>query len=181
VSGLAENDPHSASARESFQRISGMARELVAALYQTVWTVNPEHDHLESLVCYVCQLTENLCEAARIRCRIHSGEVTSGRRVTSETRHHVILAVKEALHNAIKHAGAAEITVRVEFHEPLLRIVIADNGRGFDAGAVAAGNGMGNMRRRMAAIGGGGFAGKLPRSRNACKFRGPDNRRVLSR
>jgi signal transduction histidine kinase len=39
VSGLAENDPHSAAARESFQQISGMARELVAALYQTVWTV----------------------------------------------------------------------------------------------------------------------------------------------
>ncbi len=28
-------------------------RELVAALYQTVWTVNPEHDHLEALVNYI--------------------------------------------------------------------------------------------------------------------------------
>lgn len=154
VSGLAENEPHDASARESFQRISGMARELVAALYQTVWTVNPEHDHLESLVNYVCQLTQNLCETARIRCRIHSCEVPAERRVTSETRHNVTLAVKEALHNAIKHAGAAEITVRMEFADPLLRITIADDGRGFDTAAVVAGNGLGNMRRRMALIGG---------------------------
>lgn len=154
VSGLAENEQHDASARESFQRISGMARELVAALYQTVWTVNPEHDHLESLVNYICQLTQNLCETARIRCRIHSCEVPSERRVTSETRHNVTLAVKEALHNAIKHAGAAEITVRMEFTDPRLRITIADDGRGFDSAAVAAGNGLGNMRRRMTLIGG---------------------------
>ncbi|MEZ0257595.1 MAG: sensor histidine kinase [Chthoniobacter sp.] len=154
VSGLAENEPYDASARESFQRISSMARELVAALYQTVWTVNPEHDHLESLVNYVCQLTQNLCETARIRCRIHSCEVPSERRVTSETRHNVTLAVKEALHNAIKHAAAAEITVRMEFTDPRLLITITDDGRGFDSATVEAGNGLGNMRRRMALIGG---------------------------
>ncbi|WP_042726256.1 sensor histidine kinase [Chthoniobacter flavus] len=154
VSGLAENEPQSATTRENFQQISGMARELVAALNQTVWTVNPEHDHLESLVDYVCQLTHNLCETARIRGRIHSCEVPDQRRVTSETRHNVTLAVKEALHNAIKHAGAAEITLRVEFNDPRLRITIADDGRGFDSAAVVAGNGLGNMRRRMALIGG---------------------------
>jgi signal transduction histidine kinase len=154
VSGLAESEPQSASTREHFQKIAGMARELVAALYQTVWTVNPEHDHLESLVNYICQLTQNLCETARIRCRIHSCKVPSQRRVTSETRHNVTLAVKEALHNAIKHAGASEITVRMEFHDPRLRITIADDGRGFDPATVAAGNGLGNMRRRMTLIGG---------------------------
>jgi len=154
VSGLAENEPQEAATREHFQKISRMARELVAALYQTVWTVNPEHDHLESLINYVCQLTQNLCETARIRCRIHSCETPGQRRVTSETRHNITLAVKEALHNAIKHAGATEITVRMEFQDPRLRITIADNGRGFDPAQAAAGNGLGNMRRRMQLIGG---------------------------
>lgn len=154
MSGLAENDPQSASARESFQRISGMARELVAALYQTVWTVNPEHDHLEALVNYICQLTQNLCEPAMIRCRIHSCEVPSQRRVRSEIRHNITLGVKEALHNAIKHSGATEITVRIEFRDPLLAIKVADNGRGFDAAVVTPGCGLANMRRRMTALGG---------------------------
>lgn len=76
------------------------------------------------------------------------------RRVTSETRHNVTLAVKEALHNAIKHSRATEITLQVEFDDPRLRITIADNGRGFDSATVVAGNGLGNMRRRMALIGG---------------------------
>jgi signal transduction histidine kinase len=154
VSGLAENDPQSASARESFQRISGMARELVAALYQTVWTVNPENDHLEALINFLCQLAQNVCETAGIRCRIHSCAAPRERRVTSELRHNITLAVKEALHNAIKHAGATEITTRMEFAEPSLIIIIEDNGRGFDAATVTPGSGLENMRRRMDSIGG---------------------------
>lgn len=154
VSGLAENDPQSASARESFQQISGMARELVAALYQTVWTVNPENDHLEALIHFLCQLTQNVGETAGIRCRIHSCEVPRDRRVTSELRHNITLAVKEALHNAIKHAGATEITARMAFTDPRLVITIEDNGRGFDPATVTPGSGLENMRRRMDAVGG---------------------------
>ncbi len=154
MSGLAENDPQSAASRESFQRISGMARELVAALYQTVWTVNPEHDHLEALVNYLCQLTQNLAESARIRCRIHSCEVPDQRPVTSEVRHNITLAVKEALNNAVKHAGATEIIVRIEFNEPRLSISITDNGHGFDSTHAPQGNGLKNMQRRMESVGG---------------------------
>jgi signal transduction histidine kinase len=154
VSGLAENDPHSATAGESFQQISGMTRELVAALYQTVWTVNPENDHLEALINYLGQLTQNVCETARIRCRIHSCDVPSNRGVTSELRHNITLTVKEALHNAIKHAGATEITARMEFADPHLVIMIEDNGRGFDAATVTPGRGLENMRQRMELVGG---------------------------
>ena len=151
MSGLAENDPLSAASRESFQRISSMARELVAALYQTVWTVNPEHDNLEDLVNYLCQLTQNLAESARIRCRIHSCEVPEQRPVTSEVRHNITLAVKEVLNNAVKHSGATEIIVRIEFNEPHLSIAITDNGHGFDAAQAPQGNGLKNMQRRMEA------------------------------
>ncbi|RBP43612.1 histidine kinase-like protein [Roseimicrobium gellanilyticum] len=154
MSGLAENEPQSAASRENFQRISSMARELVAALYQTVWTVNPEHDHLEALVDYLCQLTQTFCDTAKIRCRIHSCEVPGERPVSSEVRHNVTLAVKEALHNAIKHASATEITVRMEFADPHLTILVSDNGRGFDSTIVAPGNGLDNMARRMKTLGG---------------------------
>ena len=154
MSGLAENEPQSDASRESFQRISGMARELVAALYQTVWTVNPEHDHLEALVEYICQLTQNFCDTARIRCRIHSCELPGQRRVTSEVRHNITLAVKEALNNAIKHSSATEIAVRTEFTDPHLTIVITDNGRGYDSNKVTPGNGLDNMARRMKSLGG---------------------------
>jgi signal transduction histidine kinase len=81
--------------------------------------------------------------------------VPRDRGVTSELRHNITLAVKEALHNAIKHAGATEITARMEFADPRLVIMIEDNGRGFDAATVTPGRGLENMRQRMELIGGG--------------------------
>lgn len=173
MSGLAENESQSEASRESFQRISAMARELVGALYQTVWTVNPEHDHLEALVNYLCQLTQNFCDTARIRCRIHSCEVPDQRRVTSEVRHNITLAVKEALHNAIKHAGATEITLRMAFADPLLELLVTDNGSGFDSAHVTAGHGLDNMAGRMNPLGGSVTIQSAPHQGTTVKFQVP--------
>ncbi len=76
------------------------------------------------------------------------------RPVTSEVRHNITLAVKEALHNAIKHSKATEITVRMEFADPCLTILVTDNGRGFDSDSVTRGHGLDNMSRRMKTLGG---------------------------
>jgi hypothetical protein len=42
-----------AEARAELGMVSRMSRELVAALYETVWAVSPENDHLDSLVSYI--------------------------------------------------------------------------------------------------------------------------------
>jgi signal transduction histidine kinase len=117
-----------------------------------VWMVNPENDHLESLVSFLCHLIHSLCEPASIRCRIDALGVINERAVPSTTRHHVSLAVKEAVHNALKHSGATELQASIRFNAPLLTILISDNGRGFEEGRTKQGNGISNMRHRMAMV-----------------------------
>jgi signal transduction histidine kinase len=72
--------------------------------------------------------------------------------ISSHVRHSVVMAVKEGIHNVIKHANATEVTVRVEFKNSVLTISIRDNGRGFQTSDL--GNGLPNMRRRLVDIGG---------------------------
>jgi signal transduction histidine kinase len=65
------------------------------------------------------------------------------------------LALKEALHNAVKHAGATEVRIALNLTPQALTLSVEDNGRGFDAAAPAvSGNGLENMRRRLEQIGG---------------------------
>jgi signal transduction histidine kinase len=154
LSGLAENEAESDRDRHIFEKISEMSRELVSALYQTVWTVNPENDELESLVSFLGQLAHRLCEDAGIRCRVTAPELPGKITVTSDFRHHVIMTVKEAVHNAVKHAQASEIRIDIEFSSRGLGIVIDDDGAGFDPRSANAGCGLSNMRNRMKAIGG---------------------------
>jgi signal transduction histidine kinase len=61
--------------------------------------------------------------------------------------------VAEGLANVLKHSGATEATVTISASDSWLRVAIADDGRGFDAGAVRE-SGLRGLRDRVAALGG---------------------------
>ena len=155
VSGLAQSDHMlSEKARAEFNAISGMARELVSALYETVWAVNPENDNLDALGNYVCQMVDNLCDKAQLRRRLRMADLPRDFQVSSHVRHNLIMAVKEAVHNAIKHAKTSELSVYMAWEGTTLTIRVQDGGCGFQPVAIAAGNGLANMRRRLEHLGG---------------------------
>ena len=155
VSGLAQSDlTLSEKARGEFNAISGMARELVSALYETVWAVNPENDNLDALGNYICQMVDNLCDKAQLHRRLRLAELPRDFQVSSHVRHNLIMAVKEAVHNAIKHAQASELSVSVDWEGTTLTIRVQDGGCGFDPAGSAAGHGLANMRRRLEHLGG---------------------------
>jgi signal transduction histidine kinase len=155
ASALAHDCPGlSPSARSEFNRISQMARDTVSALYETVWAVNPENDNLDALGSYLCQLVHQLCEQAKLSCRLRVPELPPDVQVASQLRHNVILAVKEAINNIIKHASAGEVTFQVGFEGDVLTISISDNGSGFDSSKNVMGNGIPNMKQRLETIGG---------------------------
>lgn len=150
-----DNSTFPDKARADFDKISQMSRELVSALYETVWAVNPENDNLEAQGNYLCQMVNQLCERTPIRCRFHVLGLPHEIQVSSQTRHNINMAVKEAVHNIIKHSGATEITVRMTYAGGVLNIAIEDNGTGFQADSRAAGgHGLSNMKQRLANIGG---------------------------
>jgi len=155
VSGLAQSDDTlSAKARAEFNTISGMARELVSALYETVWAVNPENDNLDALGNYVCQMVDNLCDKAQLRRRFRVAELPRDFQVSSHVRHNLIMAVKEAVHNAIKHAKASELSVYVDWQGTTLTIRVQDGGCGFEPAGATSGSGLANMRHRLEYLGG---------------------------
>ena len=59
------------------------------------------------------------------------------------------------MQNIVKHSQATEVWLRVSTNEKTLRVVIEDNGRGFENGAADPwANGLRNMRDRVIEIGG---------------------------
>jgi ligand-binding sensor domain-containing protein/signal transduction histidine kinase len=142
------------------------ARELTRAMDEIVWAVNPKHDTLDSLIAYLGRFGQNLLSGTGLRCRLDVPVSVPPLTLTSEIRHNVFLTCKEALHNIVKHARATEVRITIEVVPNAFVVVIADNGRGFeparfstgsaasDGVRAAPGNGLENMRRRMAEAGG---------------------------
>ena len=144
--------PLSEEVRADFEHISHLSRDLVSSLYETVWAVDPENDNLESLGDFICETASQLCESAQLRCCLKMTDLPSGIQISSHVRHSLVMAAKEAIHNAIKHANSSELTIRVEFKDLALSISIQDNGRGFQS--TNSGNGLFNMKRRLEILGG---------------------------
>ena len=155
LSGIAQdNAALPQNARAEFSQVSRLTRELISALYETVWAVNPENDNLDALGNYLCQMVNDLCNQARLRCRLEVVELPRHIQVSSQIRHNITMAAKEAVHNVIKHAHAAAVTLRAGFDGDILFICIQDDGCGFDSASPAAGNGLRNIKQRLADIGG---------------------------
>jgi len=148
------NSSYSEKARADFGRVSQMSRELVSALYETVWAVNPENDNLDALGNYLCQMINRLCEGSEFRTRFYVADLPKDVQISSPARNNISMAVKEAVHNVIKHANASELVVQIEFANSVLKISLKDNGRGFQLSTQRGGHGLTNMKRRMESIGG---------------------------
>jgi len=140
---------------ERIEKMSSTARQAVKSLDEIVWAVNPRNDTLAHLIDYTGQFTTDYLRDAGIRCLLDVPEQTPVREVPSNVRHNVFLVVKEALQNIVKHARATEVWLRVSAIPGGLRMVIEDNGCGFEgAPAHAWADGLGNMRQRLTEIGG---------------------------
>jgi signal transduction histidine kinase len=61
---------------------------------------------------------------------------------------------QEALHNALRHAAASQISVRLSVAARTVVLEVADNGHGFTPDVSSAGLGLASMRERAAAAGG---------------------------
>lgn len=146
--------------RAQLDKIYNTVSGLTQSMDEIVWAVNPKHDDLESLANYLAEYAQGFLTDAGLRCRVLLPDFLPARGLTTQFRHHLFLACKEALNNVAKHAQATEVSVRLRVEHDLLTIVVADNGRGFPAaaaprgGRAGAGNGVANMRARLAALGG---------------------------
>ena len=133
------------------------ADQTVRSLEEIVWAVRPGSDTLQSLVDYITHFASELFDGSPTRCRLDVPEELPAQALPPDLRHNIFLIVKENLTNVLKHAGAGEVQLHVNVTPQTLKIVIADNGRGFDLTSAAKSghrNGLGNMQRRAVAIGG---------------------------
>jgi two-component sensor histidine kinase len=148
-------EPADSPARKNFHLLCEQARELSHAMDEVVWAVNSRRDTLRDFVTYVCNYAQIFLATTPIRCRMDVELEMPATAFDLPVRRNLFLAVKEALNNAAKYSGAAELFLRIYRQDRQLVVVVEDNGGGFDpAQAPAERNGLANMAQRMHEIGG---------------------------
>jgi signal transduction histidine kinase len=135
--------------------IQTTTREIMRRLDEIVWAINPRNDTLDALVTYIGKMASDQARAAGICCRLDFPPNLPAWLLTGSARHHLCLACKEALHNAVKHARPTEVRVSLAVASDSLALEISDNGDGLPVGLDATeGDGLYNLRQRLQTIGG---------------------------
>jgi signal transduction histidine kinase len=78
----------------------------------------------------------------------------SGRRLSPELEVTIYRMVQEGLNNAVRHGEAATIDLRIAEQDGRIKVVIRDDGRGFDPDDTDRGFGLLGMRERVALVDG---------------------------
>jgi signal transduction histidine kinase len=61
---------------------------------------------------------------------------------------------QEAIGNALRHSGSAEVSVTVRSRQRSIQLAVADRGKGFDPASPSSGHGLDSMRERASAVSG---------------------------
>lgn len=137
------------------EQMGDKARQMVTALDEIVWAMNPTHDSLASMFSYFSLYAERFLGLANIAWRFEGPFKPDDHVVDSRHRHELFLAFKEALTNIVRHSEATEVRLNIQVEQGRVRLTIADNGQGWaEAGQTEGMDGVANMRARLEKLGG---------------------------
>jgi two-component sensor histidine kinase len=133
--------------------IANVARQSMTSMGEIVWTVNPNRDRVGDLAQRMREHAGEVFASGEVSLTFDVPELLKDLRLRADVRRDVYLVFKEASNNAARHSGCSRFSVEIRRTRRELVMTIADDGRGFDVRA-ADGNGLSNMRRRLALLGG---------------------------
>jgi signal transduction histidine kinase len=151
VPEIALRDP--AAAAERVDRAIDALHDAIREIRTFIYGLRPGLDDKGSMG----SALESLAEETRLNTTMQI-EVTapSVEGLSPTIRGELVSIAREALSNAVRHAAATRTTLQIGEVDGQLKLQIADDGTGFDAGAPAVDGhqGLANMRRRAESLGG---------------------------
>jgi signal transduction histidine kinase len=135
-------------------KISNSANDLLNKMNTIIWTMSSSNDSLENLISYIRAYAMEFFENTFIECRFNIPLSIPATEISGDKRRNIFLSIKEALNNVLKHSQGDLVLITVILDDKLI-IEIADNGVGINMEELRKfGNGLNNMKKRMAGIDG---------------------------
>lgn len=139
----------------ALDRINSVTTELdetIRELRDTIYSLRGMSQTTGTLSSRILAVIKDAADALPFAPRIRLSGPIDAPEVTEELRGNLLAVLSEGLSNAARHAGATTIDIAVKAEAGQVKIVIADNGRGFSE--LVRRSGLDNLRRRADLCGG---------------------------
>lgn len=146
------NDDSPAS--EPLEMIARSSRELVDAMSDIVWAINPQKDHLSDLTQRMRRFASDVFTARNIAFNLRLPPTDRNVKLGANLRREVFLIFKETINNMVRHSGCTKAEIEFQLADDSVLLRLEDNGNGFDTTRQSDGHGLLSMRERARDIGG---------------------------
>jgi signal transduction histidine kinase len=144
------------AARSHLDKVVATSRQLYTAMKDLIWTLGRSEAAGADPWLRIEQYGQELFDGSVVQFQYACTREVRQVRLSAEARRHLVLLVKEALHNALRHARAEQVILSASLVEGALLVCVEDDGQGFGGREVLAkaNGGIWNMRMRARHLGG---------------------------
>lgn len=147
-SSEALKDRTTPEAHPDLETLEGIASRAIDDMRTAVWALRDPARTWDELTAYLRSRCHELCQSrVELDWQVTPSELT----MPIERSAHIVRAVLEAVRNAAHHSGGTRVSVSLEL-TPRLRLVIADDGRGFASSPPRESQGLASLRERAEAL-----------------------------
>jgi two-component system, NarL family, sensor histidine kinase UhpB len=146
--------PKTGTNPEIMQQISDDARKVIEKMDEIIWTINPNNDEFLNLEARLKSYAVPLLESKGIDFSFNFSKDLENLNIEMEKRKDIYLILKEAINNSIKYSNCKKMLVKGIIESGKIKIMVNDDGEGFDVNFESTRNGLKNMRSRAEGIGG---------------------------
>ncbi len=130
-----------------------ISNDMNNSMREMLWSLNGTNDSFPDFSDYCRNYVENYFSKTNIQLTFSSVSENKDAIVKTELRRNLLLIIKEASHNIIKHSSASEVSISIFQQSNLLKLEIKDNGSGFEK-TDSKGYGLTTMQSRTENMGG---------------------------
>jgi len=155
LSNFLKNSDLEPIVHNQIEKIANSSTELNQKLREIVWSMNPGHDYVQNLADFIRRYVTDLSAIHKnVELSFQTINGLPDINIPKMTQKEIFLCVKEAIHNSLKHSGAKSIYTTLQVSEDELKVVVSDDGKGFDTESAhhRGGQGLQNIEERMKSI-----------------------------
>ena len=139
---------------EALNLIADSSRELVDAMSEIVWAINPQKDRLSDLTGKMRRFAADSFAPRRIKFTFDAPDLSEDLPLGANLRRELFLIFKEAVNNIVKHAGCRSVEITFRIEAGAIHLNLRDDGKGFVTGQTSDGHGLSSMAERAKSLDG---------------------------
>ena len=133
---------------DTLNKIINTSKDVANKMRETIWLTNPDNDLMDKLFERMSATASNMLLPQSQIAFDYAPEEVEDMKISMSQREDVLMMFTEIINNIRKHAEASHVDIKIKREQHFVRLVVQDNGKGFDVAEAYDGYGLKSLRWR---------------------------------